>query len=427
MNYDVVVIGSGLSGLMAAASAAKEKKRVLVVGRGMGIITIFTGTIDVLGYWPIQDDTPLSSPLDGIARLIKKDPDHPYAKVGIDGVKQGIYFFTETVKKGGVEYVGDPSENILIPTAVGTVKPTCIVSSSMVGGDLRVNKDVMICGFGGLKDFYPTYMAHNISTLSIKGQPIPRFRSRVLSVNVGSIRSGLNCLTLAKRLEDGRLIRAITEEVYSHLRKGERVAFPAVLGINNSREIHRELERSLGVPVFETPTLPPSVPGYRLFRALEGALRELGVHMLVGYDVYGPKTFGRRIGEVSIAMGKSEKRVSADAFVLATGGLVGKGITSSYAGFSEPIFDLPVSAPRKRADWFRKSLFDTAGHPINRAGIKVDDSLRPTDKKGDPIFDNLFICGTQLFGFDALREKSGGGVAVSSGYKAGIEASRIKT
>ncbi len=43
MNYDVVVIGAGLSGLMAAESAAREKKRVLVVARGMGIITIFTG------------------------------------------------------------------------------------------------------------------------------------------------------------------------------------------------------------------------------------------------------------------------------------------------------------------------------------------------------------------------------------------------
>jgi glycerol-3-phosphate dehydrogenase subunit B len=425
MNYDVVVIGAGLSGLMAAAAAAQEKKRVLVVSRGMGIITIFTGTIDVFGYWPIDEARPLASPLAGIQRLVRKDPEHPYTKIGIDAIKKGIAAFIKTAARGGVQYAGDLSENFLIPTAVGTVKPTCLVSSSMAGGDMRNERSVLICGFPGLRDFYPDYMAHNISTFEMEGLTLPQFRARNLTVNTGDLTSGLNCLTLAGRLEDQRLMRLVTEEVYTHLRKGERVAFPAVLGIRNSREIHGKVEQACGVPVFETPTLPPSVPGYRLYRALEDTLRSMGVHMLVGYDVYNPKTFGKRIGEMSIAMGKSEKRVSGRAFILATGGLVGKGITGSYTTLKEPIFELPVAAPKKRTDWFRKKLFDPAGHPINRAGIVVDDHLRPVDKKGEPVYDNLLVCGTQLFGFDALREKSGGGVAVSSGYKAGVEASRM--
>jgi glycerol-3-phosphate dehydrogenase subunit B len=425
MNYDVVVIGAGLSGLMAAASAAREKKRVLVVARGMGIITIFTGGIDIFGYWPIEETEPLGSPLTGIQRLVAKDPDHPYAKVGIDAIKKGVRAFIDVAGKGGVEYVGDISQNILIPTAVGTVKPTCLVSSTMAGGDLRSERNVLICGFDGLRDFYPDYMAHNISTFEMGGLTLPRFRARVLKVDVGSRKSGINCLTLAGRFEDQGLLKLVTEEVYRHLRTGERAAFPAVLGIRNSRDIHKKMEQTCGVPIFETPTLPPSVPGYRLYKSLEESLREMGVHMLIGYDVYGPKTFGRRIGEISIAMGKSEKRVSGRAFILATGGLVGKGITASYDMLREPIFDLPVAAPKKRTDWFRKRLFDPAGHPINRAGIIVDDHLRPVNKKGEPIYDNLLACGTQLYGFDALREKSGGGVAVSSGYKAGVEASRM--
>jgi len=425
MNYDVVVIGAGLSGLMAAAAAANEKKRVLVVAKGMGIITIFTGSIDVFGYWPIDEAKPITSPLSGIQRLVRKDSEHPYTKVGIDAIKKGIGAFVDASAKGGIQYVGDISQNILIPTAVGTVKPTCLVSSSMAGGDMNSQRNVLICGFSGLKDFYPDYMAHNISTFEMEGLTLPRFRARTLKVDVGDRASGLNCLTLAGRLEDQRLLREMSEEVYSHLRTGERVAFPAVLGIRNSGDIHKKVEQACGVPVFETPTLPPSVPGYRLYKALEDTLRALGVHMLIGYDVYNPRTFGRRIGEVSIAMGKSEKRVSGRAFILATGGMVGKGITGSYDSLKESIFDLPVAAPKKRTDWFKKKLFDPAGHPINRAGIVVDDHLRPIDRKTEPIYDNLLVCGTQLFGFDALREKSGGGVAVSSGYKAGVEASRM--
>jgi glycerol-3-phosphate dehydrogenase subunit B len=425
MNYDVVVIGAGLSGLMAAEAAAQQKKRVLVVSRGMGIITIFTGTIDVFGYWPIDEARPLASPLAGIQRLIRKDAEHPYTKIGIDSIRKGIAAFIQTAGKGGVQYVGNLSENMLIPTAVGTVKPTCLVSSSMAGGDMRNERNVLICGFPGLRDFYPDYMAHNISTFEMEGLALPQFRARSLTVDTGDRTSGLNCLTLAGRLEDQRLMRNVTEEVHSHVRKGERVAFPAVLGIRNGREIHAKMEQACGVPIFETPTLPPSVPGYRLYKSLEDTLRSMGVHMLVGYDVYNPKTFGKRIGEISIAMGKSEKRVSGRAFILATGGLVGKGITGSYNTLKEPIFELPVAAPKNRADWFRKRLFDPAGHPINRAGIMVDDHLRPVGKKGEPVYDNLLVCGTQLFGFDALREKSGGGVAVSSGHKAGVEASRM--
>ena len=155
MNYDVVVIGAGLSGLMAAAAAAKEKKRVLVVAKGMGIITIFTGSIDVFGYWPIQEAKPLASPLSGIQRLVGKDPEHPYTKVGIDAIKKGVAAFVEAAGKGGVQYVGDLSQNILIPTAVGTVKPTCLVSSSMAGGDMKSPRNVSDMRFCGPQGFLP--------------------------------------------------------------------------------------------------------------------------------------------------------------------------------------------------------------------------------------------------------------------------------
>ena len=136
MNYDVVVIGAGLSGLMAALASAERGKKTVVVARGLGIITIFTGAIDVLGYYPGDAKDPLESPIKGIEEIIGKGSNHPYARVGIDFVKEGITSFLNATKDGGVEYVGDTSHNFLVPTAVGTIKPTSLLSSTMAAGEV---------------------------------------------------------------------------------------------------------------------------------------------------------------------------------------------------------------------------------------------------------------------------------------------------
>lgn len=423
MRYDVVVIGAGLGGIMAALSSAGKGKRVLLVGRGMGIITIFTGTIDILGYYPHGSAEPLKSPLEGIERIINEDPDHPYTKIGLTYIKDGVSTFVDVAREEGVSYIGGLSDNFLVPTAVGTIKPTSLLSSSMASGDIREPGDVLISGFYGLKDFYPDYMAHNISTASGMGVDLPHFRAKMVDVDIGADSSGISSLTLARKFDKLAYLEGVADAIFNTLRDGERVAMPAVMGLKRFNEVHKRLEELVGAKVFETPTLPPSVPGFRLFSALEGVIRSKSIRFLLGYDVQSPVTEGRRVKEVTLKMGNRETRVSARAFVLATGGIVGRGLYASQSEIAEPIFGLNVSGPETRKDWFRKSFLDPKGHPINRAGIKVDERLRPLDKDGSPVFDNLFVAGAQLMGFDALREKSGGGVAISSGYKAGILAS----
>ena len=425
MNYDVVVIGAGLGGLMAGITAAEKGKSVLVVGKGIGIITIFTGTIDYLGHYPPTVQQPLESPKEGIDELIAEYPEHPYAKVGMKHIEEGMALFLEAAALGGVKYVGDLDKNFMFPTAVGTVKPTALLSSTMVAGDLSDKSDILICGFKGLKDFYPTYMAHNISTLSVKGLELPHFRGRVVDLNVGTKDYGMTSFTLARKFDDPDFLEGVGEALFNTVRNGERVATPAVLGLRRSNEVVTYLESAINTKIFETPTLPPSVSGYRLFKALEGVVKSMGIKLLLGYEVVSVVVEKNQVRSITIRMGNREMELEGKAFVLATGGLVGRGIFADDTSLIEPVFGLEVNGPKKRSDWFNKKFFDPKGHPINKVGISVDDNLRPVTEKKKPKYSNLFVAGAQLSGYDALKEKSGGGVTISSGYKAGILASDI--
>jgi glycerol-3-phosphate dehydrogenase subunit B len=85
--------------------------------------------------------------------------------------------------------------------------------------------------------------------------------------------------------------------------------------------------------------------------------------------------------------------------------------------------DLPVSAPPRRG-WFSPE-FGAEGHPLESAGIRVDDQLRPLDPGGEPLLENVQVVGSLLAGMRYLGERCGDGVAIASAHRAaGSAASR---
>ena len=85
---DVIVIGAGLAGMTAAVRLAEGGARVLVLAKGVGSTQLSGMTIDVLGYAPARVDSPR-------AALAAVAPDHPYARVGVDGVAAALEWFKE--------------------------------------------------------------------------------------------------------------------------------------------------------------------------------------------------------------------------------------------------------------------------------------------------------------------------------------------
>jgi glycerol-3-phosphate dehydrogenase subunit B len=414
---DVIVIGGGLAGSVAALSAAETGASVRVVSYKKSTLRHASGLVDVLGY--ADEEGPLADPYAGFDDLPEG---HPYRVVGESAVREGLALFDEIT---GDEYRGAHTDaNALIPTHGGAVKPTARYPSAAAEGIASDDRDMLLVGFASTSDFDASLAAAHLEAAGV-----PFDVSGVTVEFPMRFRADAKVTRFAKALDadedvGGRGVReALAASVEPHLDGAERVGFPSLLGDDHRHEVRRDLESSLGAAVFEIPMGPPSLPGLRLEDLLFGALDEAGVGISAGNKAVGFETDDENLSAVIVDRKGREVPYHADAFVLATGGLVGKGIGSSREGVREPLFDCYVPHPDDRYDWFVDDAF--GDHSFARFGVVPDDRLRPTRPDGHAEFENLFAAGGVVGGADVAREKSAGGVSLATGVVAGREAGEV--
>jgi glycerol-3-phosphate dehydrogenase subunit B len=330
-------------------------------------------------------------------------------------VAASLDWFREHVPE--LHYAGSLDENVLVPTAVGVAKPTVLLPEAMQAGDLRSGGRFVFVGLRALKSFYPAYLADNLGQSKLPSGAVPHARAIVLS-DPGR-EADVSPLDYARRFEDPGFRAAVANELGPQLEPEEVVGFPAVLGLDRHRESWLALQELLEHRVFEVPTLPPSVPGIRLYRALRDALRRAGVRIILGPMAIGAETDGARVAAITIqsAANRSEHH-RGRWFVLATGGFATGAIQlDSFGEVRETVFGLPVAGvPEADRPRFLPGYFDD--HPIARAGLSVDERLRPLDAEGRPAYENLFAAGAVLGGAEPWREQSGNGLALATGFAA---------
>ena len=387
-HHDVIVIGAGLAGMTAGVRLAEAGARVLVLAKGAGATQLSGATIDVLGYAPER----VSSPRTALAAVA---PEHPYARVGVEGVAAAVAWFKERFG-----YVGSLDENLLLPTAVGVPKPTALVPPSMAAGDLRSGEPVLVVGFRGLRDFHPALLAEGLTRTT-------EISARALELDVApGGRVDNNALGYARAFDDP----AFREQAVRAVRAqpGERVAFPAVLGL--STPAWEAVAEMLGRPVFEVPTLPPSVPGMRLTAALRDALRRAGGTLRLNNVVVGAERAGARVSALRVRVGLREVPFETDWVVLATGGFASGGLELSSRWVAREVaLGLPVAGMPAGAR-FEPRYFDE--HAMSRVGVAVDEKLRPDG------LENVVVAGATLAGAVPWKEKSGDGISLATGYMA---------
>jgi glycerol-3-phosphate dehydrogenase subunit B len=283
---------------------------------------------------------------------------------------------------------------------------------------LRQAASFTVAGIAGMKDFSPLLAATGLAAC-------PLFAGK--RVNKGSMDSPLplgnrdyTTLDLARFLDKAEGSAWLLRTLPKAAAGAEAVFLPAVLGTAFSAALHADLPQKLGFPVLELFCPVPSVTGLRLRAVLHQALKQRRVSMVEGTTATGAIVEQGRCAALVTEESGRQRIWRARNFIMATGGFFGKGIESGPGRAREAVFGLPVSAPEEQYSWSDQCFLSRNGHLFARLGVATDASLRPVDPAGDPVLENVFFVGRSLRGYDHALEKSGNGVALATGYAAGM-------
>jgi glycerol-3-phosphate dehydrogenase subunit B len=403
LHFDAVVIGAGTAGLVAGTRLAQSGARVCVLAKGIGSTHLSPATIDVLGY----DPEPVKQLGKALEQLIADRPDHPYALVGSETVVEAIRWFGQTVADGplpGYSYTGSVEGNLLFPSALGALRPSALVPETMAAGDSSQLRRVCIVGTPALRDFHPSLCAANLTAAGIE--------ARAVNLKLKLDRADANALGIARLFDDARWRSQFAAELSLALRAEEHVGLPAMLGLRDPHGVLADLESRLGRRVFEIPTLPPSVPGMRMYEILRSALRAAGGRLVLGPEVVAYRRDGDRVASVSARAAGHDVSYVAPWFVLASGGFASGALElDSHWLTHERVLGLSLRGlpgtgePRFVSDYLGEQ-------PMARVGVAVDGQLRAEGT------DNVCVAGAALPGAVPWREHSGEGIALASGYRA---------
>ncbi len=413
LECDMMVIGAGMAGMAAALFAAHRGLTTVLVGESSEVI-FSSGLLDLLGVHPVAAQKAWDDPWAALASLRRDEPEHPYARIPDEDIHSAFGQVTDFLADAGLPYTLGGDRNRRLLTSLGTEKISYALPRTMDAGPeaLADRGACLIMDIRGLKGFSARQIAF------ARKADWPGIRPVRIAFPGTEKQAEVYTEPLARALEVEAQRETFAAVLDPHVRDVDFVGMPAVLGIYRCSEVMAQLEARLGVRLFEIPSFPPCIPGLRLKEAFEQYLPRRGVRVITGRRVLSARFEGR--GGFFFEAGASDVqlRVRSRATVLASGRFLGGGLRSDRQRVRETLFGLPVHQPTGRAEWHRHRFLNPAGHPLNRAGLAVDDAFRPLGTNGRAAHPALFAAGTILSHQDWMRSKCGSGLAMASAYAA---------
>ena len=417
MKFDTIVIGGGMAGLSAALRLAEAGQKTLLMASGQSALHFSSGSIDLLES---EGD-----PRAALPAFMAEHPDHPYSKVGLTNIEASLADLQRHCHEQGLPLFRQETNHQRL-TPIGTLKSTWLSPHTCAcQTDAPAPDAILLATLEGFRDFHPALAAANLATH-------PRFaHCRIMtgeirlpqlaefSRNPHEFRSADIARLFDKQKGDqpdllADLAREICRMVHESSDPGCRhVVLPACLSLGLVGPRLAELEKRTGCTIKEMATMPPSLIGMRMQEALKRRFQALGGTFLTSERVLGARYEGDKVLGVHSQNG-DDQLFEADHFVLASGSFFSRGLESRLRGIREPIFDADVLSLEERDAWAGRRLFDH--HPFMGFGVKTDDKLRVM-RGGKPLT-NLYGAGSVLAHYDPIKEGSGSGVAVATGWQA---------
>jgi glycerol-3-phosphate dehydrogenase subunit B len=408
---DLMIIGTGMAGMAAALFAARQGIDTVQVGL-IGEIGFASGLIDLLGVHPVAQGKVLDDPWQGITRLCRDEPLHPYALLDIASIRESLDIVLAFLLKSGYPHFTLPQRNMEILTPAGTLKPTYAVPHTMCRGPsaLADRSSCLLVDFDGLKGYSARQIALSLADRWPELHPV--------RIGFPDAKGELYTEHMARTLDIANSREKLVAAIRPHIGTAEVVGLPAVLGMYRTVRVMEDLQQGLGVPVFEIPTMLPAVTGLRLREIFEQRLPAMGIRPFFQQRVMGAQRLADGRWRFDVGRADIDFRITARSAIMCSGRFFGKGLHADRHGIRETIFDLPVVQPKDRAAWHHKDLLHREGHPINRAGVAVDGQFNPMDANGQKLYPSLFVAGSILAHQDWKRQKCGSGFAIATAYGA---------
>jgi glycerol-3-phosphate dehydrogenase subunit B len=407
---DLAIVGAGIAGLSAALFAAQKGVETVLIGE-TGEILFASGLMDLLAIHPLEEAGVWDDPWAAIDALRRDIPDHPYARMKTRDIGAAFDRLLGFLAEQGLPYRRRTGRNVSVLTTMGAVKRTYCVPETAWGGvrALEEKPSCLLVDFDQLRGFSARQIA---STLTDRW---PRLRTARIPFP-GSTRIQY-AEQLAQALEAPANREILADDIGACLGTARSVGLPAVLGLYRTGMVFADLQERIGVPLFEIPTLPPSVAGLRLRDAFHRGLVEMGVRLFPHHRVTSARCEQKNNFVLDITAPDGGQTIHAGALLLASGRFLGGGLRGDRNGIRETLLDLPVHQPEERAAWHRQDFLDPRGHPVNEAGLVTDDRFRPVGG-GEPVHERLFAAGSVLAHQNWMRSKCGVGLSVATAYAA---------
>lgn len=411
---DVLVVGSGLAGLVAALTAAEQGRSVRLLTSGMGSLAISGGSVDFLGY---ADSRLASDPWQSLALLPE---DHPYRLLGTESVRTAFQFFSDIMEKQhwpmrpALAQDGTP-RNTQLPTIMGTLKPTYLLPASLNTQAMASAKKVLVLSVHGLRDCQPALVVSQLKRY--RSWADREFSQGLLPSPFGETHRAITALDLARLADKQQGRQWLLNALAPHAGKYDLILMPPLCGSRANPEVWQAVNAAAGCPVVEMLSIPPGVGGLRLRDALLNALHKLDFELVENTTVLRAETAEKTCTSVLAEASGQQRRHEARAFVTATGGILGGGMVLEPGQCWDSVFNIDITVPQDVSQWSEPQIF--GNHLFSRMGVRVDREMRPVDAAAAVRWQNVFFAGRSLGGYDYATEKSGHGVAIATGWQAG--------